>query len=335
MFFSMAINSLFATHPPITKRIQRIDPGFSGEFPSISDDKNAFMQKKASGVGFDGMGFANSERTMEIHPENVSETIGSINPDHVKYSLMLLESIPQAIRNELNDPMGATAVVFAMLLDADANEKKRQIDGLKQVIADNIVRHVSKLDETVQGLESKMKLPLLDLSLPMLRRMSDKQFQTFKQAVRILVESDGKLSLFEYSLQLIIANRLEAAFNPAEKKRIYKSFEPLKEDAMILISKLAAEGHDDPAEAEKAFASAMIMIPASESPVMTNKPFHAVGIAISRFACSAPGVKKTVLDACAHCILFDKIVTIKEAELLRAIAYALDLPVPPFLMKEV
>jgi len=103
---------------------------------------------------------------------------------------------------------------------------------------------------------------------------------------------------------------------------------------VILISKLAIEGHQDPTETEKAFASAMMMIPAAGSPMITNKPFHAVGIAISNFAASAPGVKKTILDACAHCILFDRDVTIKEAELLRAIAYALDLPVPPFLMKK-
>nr|MDA3898598.1 hypothetical protein [Desulfobacteraceae bacterium] len=160
-----------------------------------------------------------------------------------------------------------------------------------------------------------------------------------KQAISILVESDGKLNLFEYALQLIITNRLEAAFRPGAKKRVFKSIEPMVEEAVILISKLAIEGHNDKTEAEKAFASAMMMIPASNaksiSGGMVNKPFHAVGNAISNFAASAPGVKKTILDACAHCILFDRTVTVKEAELLRAIAYALDLPVPPFLMKKV
>ncbi|MBC2716011.1 MAG: M48 family metallopeptidase [Desulfobacteraceae bacterium] len=341
MFFSMAISSLFATHPPIKQRIRRIDPAFTGEFPSISDAKNAVTQKDPS-----IMGLADGGEPMEISPENISETIGSIDSNHVKYSLMLLKSIPQPIRNELNDPMGASAVVFSMLLDTDANEKKRQLDSLKQVMPEEIVRHVSKLDETVKNLDRGLKLPLLDLSLPMLRRMSDKQFQTFKQAISILVESDGKLNLFEYALQLIITNRLEAAFRPAAKKRVFKSIELLKEDAVILISKLAIEGHENPSEAEKAFASAMMMIPASPNASpnasndapgdlqMVNRPFHEVGTAISRFACSAPGVKKTMLDACAHCILFDRRVSVKEAELLRAIAYALDLPVPPFLVKK-
>ena len=329
MFFSMAISSLFATHPPIRQRIRRIDPEFTGDFPEISDVKSTVTQKETS-----VMGFAEGGVPMKISPENVEKTIGRIDSEHVKYSLMLLESIPQAIRKELNDPMGAMAVVFAMLLDADANEKRRQIDHLKQVMPDEIVHHVSKLDKTVKRLDRGLKLPLLDLSLPMLRRMSTEQFQTFKQTISILVEADGKLNLFEYALQLIITNRLEAAFRPAAKKRLLKSIEPLINDAVILISKLAIEGHKDPADAEKAFASAMTMIPASGSAGMVKQPFHAVGNAISNFAVSAPGVKKTILNACAQCILFDRTVTIKEAELLRAIAYALNLPVPPFLIQK-
>jgi len=280
------------------------------------------------------MGLAGGGDSTGINLKNVEESIGSIDSEHVKYSLMLLQSIPPLIRNELNDPMGATAIVFAMLLDSDANEKDRQLHGLKQVMADEIVRHVSMLDETIKSLDRSLKLPLLDLSLPMLRRMSTEQFQTFKQAVSILVESDGKLNLFEYTLQLVISNRLEAAFHPSAKKQVFKSIEPLIEDAVILISKLSIEGHDDQAEAEKAFASAMMMIPAVGPAAMVNTPFHTVGVAVSNFAASAPGVKKTLLDACAHCILFDRTVTIKEAELLRAIAYALNLPVPPFLFKE-
>ncbi len=333
MFFSMAISSMFATHPPIKQRIQRIDPAFDGDFPSISDAEMTAAKTETAVMGFAGDG-----ETMGISPENVEESIGHIDSDHVKHSLMLLESIPPTVRKELNDPMGATAVVFAMLLDADNNEKNRQLNALNQVISNDIVRHVSTLDKTIQNIDHRLKLPLLDLSLPMLRRMSAEQFLTFKQAVSILVESDGKLNLFEYALQLVISNRLEAAFNPAAKKRGFKSIEPLTEDAVTLISKLAIEGHDDTAEAEKAFASAMMMIPpaggTAGSAHMVNRPFHAVGNAISNFASSAPGVKKTILDACAHCILFDRTVTIKEAELLRAIAYTLDLPVPPFLMKK-
>ena len=58
--------------------------------------------------------------------------------------------------------------------------------------------------------------------------------------------------------------------------------------------------------------------------------FSALRVALKRFSYATPGVKKTILDACAHCVLHDKKVTVEEAELLRAVAYALDIPLPPF-----
>lgn len=342
MFFSMAISSLFATHPPIKDRIQRIDPKFDGKFPPAIEETGPAARKKTSVMGFSDIGDSPAP-TFDFEPEAVSRGAGSIDSDHVKHSLILLESIPPAIRKELNDPMGACAIVYSLLLDADAAEKTRQLESVKQVIPDEIVRHMSALDKTVQTIDPGLKLPLLDLSLPMLRRLSVEQLHTFKQAVTVLVESDGKLSLFEYALQLIIQSRLEAAFHPAAGKVKFKSIEPLIEDAGVLLSKLALEGHDDRATAEKAFVSAMSLMPGSRissdgrsgSNELRENPFQMVGTAISRFAAAAPGVKKAILDACAHCILFDRRVTIKEAELLRAIAYALDLPVPPFLLKKV
>ena len=60
-------------------------------------------------------------------------------------------------------------------------------------------------------------------------------------------------------------------------------------------------------------------------------PGYQLGVALQRFSLAAPDVKKNFLDACAHCVLHDKQVTLQEAELLRTVAYALDIPLPPFL----
>jgi hypothetical protein len=67
---------------------------------------------------------------------------------------------------------------------------------------------------------------------------------------------------------------------------------------------------------------------------MENHPLERVGQALLNFAAASPGVKKAILDACADCVLFDQAITTREAELLRAVAYALNLPVPPLLLKK-
>jgi hypothetical protein len=46
---------------------------------------------------------------------------------------------------------------------------------------------------------------------------------------------------------------------------------------------------------------------------------------------ASPKIKKAVLHAAVGCAASDNRVTIEEAELIRAIADALDCPIPPFL----
>jgi uncharacterized tellurite resistance protein B-like protein len=53
--------------------------------------------------------------------------------------------------------------------------------------------------------------------------------------------------------------------------------------------------------------------------------------ALARLSESVPQIKKNVLNACAETVVADGIIQEREAELLRAIADALDCPVPPFL----
>jgi len=330
MFFGSALRTLFATHPPIIKRIRRIDPSFTGNFAAFQEIKPEFELKKAAVMGFSG-----AEKQSPINADNVAEQIGMISPEHVQFSATLLGSIPPEIRKELSDPLGTSAVVYALLLSDDMMEKKRQIKNLKPITSNDIIRHALMLDKVTSGLDRNLKLPILDLSLPTLRQMSPSQFAKFKQTITVLVESDGKLDLFEFSLQQIITNRLEASYHPTAKKQVYKSIEPLIDDAKNLIAKLAFVGHADNIEAQKAFDAAMkkIPIPAAESKpkVVSDVSFNKVSRSITRLAMAKPGVKQVIFDACAHCVLFDRTVSIKEAELLRAIAYSLDLPIAPFM----
>jgi hypothetical protein len=59
--------------------------------------------------------------------------------------------------------------------------------------------------------------------------------------------------------------------------------------------------------------------------------FETLHQALERISRASFGVKKSIFDACCQCVLFDGTVTTGEGELLRAVAYALDLPVPPFM----
>ncbi|MFZ2634309.1 MAG: M48 family metallopeptidase [Desulfosalsimonadaceae bacterium] len=329
LFFSSAIVSLFATHPPLPERIRRIDPGFSGEFAAIPETAAPFADETPMAAGF-----SDATPAMRMDPGQVSESVGTIDPEQVRYGAMLLQAIPAAIRRELTDPMGASSLVLALLFSHDDHEKSLQMEGIRQLFPEERTSHILGLDTTLKGLDPGLRLPLVDLAMPMLRGMSSQQIETFRQAMKTLAETDGRLNFFEFAIGLIIAVRLERQPRKLSGRYGFKSIEPLMNDAAALISKLALEGHHDPAHAQKAFAAAMGQIPGNraETPPMSDPSFSTVEIAISRLAAATPGVKKTILDACAHCVLFDRTVSIEETEMLRAVAYALELPLPPFLM---
>jgi Zn-dependent protease with chaperone function len=337
MFFSKAIRSLFATHPPLTDRIYRLQPDFDGQFilVTIPDEEPAPVAPEPQKPGLDAAmqpvaGFG-------IGADAVIKRPGNITPQDLDRSRQLLAAIPDLIKNELSDILGSICVTCALLLEKDPALKTRQIKSLQKVAPAAVIRQILLLENELKDINPQLRLPILDLALPSLRQMSARQYAKFRELIRILVEADAKLSFFEFALLEIITHRLGATFKRHKREVIYKNIEPLAVDAVNVLSKLAHVGHPEEAAARAAFNSGWsklhinasnwdrVMLPAGKV------SFSALRVALKRFSHATPGVKKTILDACAHCVLHDKKVTVEEAELLRAVAYALDIPLPPFL----
>ena len=104
----------------------------------------------------------------------------------------------------------------------------------------------------------------------------------------------------------------------------------------MLLSALAHVSSDDAAQCEAAFqqgareltayAQAPMVYVASEQCNLSQ-----VDTALNRLNEAVPQIKKTVLNACVQVVAADGVIQEMEAELLRAIADALDCPMPPFL----
>jgi Zn-dependent protease with chaperone function len=329
MFFGRAFSSVFATHPPIDDRIRRIDPSFSGDF---ADRKPISAPPSAGGSPLISAAAPGMGRSMP--PEGFMNRVGTLSAENIAGSAKILDAIPPAVREDLRDPFGASCVIYTLLLDNDVLEKNKQLAAFKPMASDEVIARMAHLEKVMAGLAPELPLMFLDLTLPALRQLSPEQYERFKQSVQALVQADGKITLFEFVVQQIITHRLDIAFLPRGAKETYRSIEPLMDDAVVVLSKVAAAGHADPKEALAAFNAVMKQIPVSgvgEKRQLIDAPLEDVGLALSKFAAARPGVKRVLLDACAHCILYDRAVTTSETELLRAVAYALDLPLPPML----
>jgi Zn-dependent protease with chaperone function len=335
MFFGKAIRTLFATHPPLADRIQRLEPDFDGQFLplEISDVEltpvASELKKPEAGIpGPPVTAFA-------IGAESVIKRPGHVTAADLNHSMALLAAIPDKVKNELSDILGSILITCSLLLDKDAAEKTKQIKNLQKVVPAAIIRQILLHEKELKDVNPQLRLAIMDLALPSLRQMSARQYTKFKEIIQILVEADAKLSLFEFALQEIITHRLGATFRRQKKEVVYKNIESLALDAVNILSKLSHVGHSEEAAARAAFNFGWAKLHISDSRwdllPATKVTFNALHVAMQRFSRATPGVKKTILDACAHCVLHDQKVTASETELLRAVAYSFDIPLPPFI----
>lgn len=260
------------------------------------------------------------------------EQVGKLTPQHVAYAAELLRRMPEALRLAARDPLGARAVVLGLLLPhnpaaRDAVLRKAPVDPHVRDLLDDLRPDLALVDDA-------MRLPLVDIALPALRRLTRGEYERFTADVGLLVLSDERVELFEWLLQRLILRHLAPHFaakaKPPTRVR-YATMHAVLDPVATLLSALAQPGARS-RDASAAYAAGWQGLGTS-APL--KEPQHcglpAVDAALETLASASGALKKRILEGCARCIAADREVTAREAELLRGIADALDCPMPPLL----
>jgi Zn-dependent protease with chaperone function len=355
LFFANGLRSsmsgAMATHPPLEERIRALDPSFDGKFPEVAPyieqppplppeeprrtqppplppPLPTFTRAEAAGAGIIGT---------VIAAQALLPAVGQPTTRHLQYAADLRQSLPESLKSAARDPLGASALIYALLLSPEQPAREKQLADLASAASDPIVDETLTVWPETRNVDVRMIIPLVDLALSALRQLSPAQFHEFRAAVRALVESDRQIDLFEYMLQKIVLRHLEPNFVHAPKPVTqYYDLKPLSADCGVLLSAMAYAGHEDPVQVEAAFARGAELlsgIAKTEIPFLPKADcdLPRLDIALERLVLAVPQIKKNVLNACAETVAADGQLRISEAELLRAIADSLDCPIPPFL----
>ena len=181
---------------------------------------------------------------------------------------------------------------------------------------------------------------MVNLALGALKQLTAEQFEKFSQTLDWLVNSDGKVELFEFVLQKIVLRNLDSQFNGPEKNVVqFYTIKPLVPDCAVVLSALANVGSDDAAEIEKAFETGAPYLRAPDDADLNLLPkencgVDEIGSALNRLVQAVPTIKRNLIEACIHTVGADGVIQEEEAELLRAISDTLDCPMPPFVTTE-
>lgn len=344
MFFGNGLGSsfinAFATHPPLEERIRAIDPSWDGKFPKVSEklieqiiSPRREAELVAQIIGTHSRGA--KPPPISVRPQSVLPNIGQPTPLHLRYAEELRNAFPAPVQSAARQPAAATALIYALLLSEDAALRQSQLEEIAQRTSASVSQQTVALQAEIAPLAVRARLPIVNLALAALRNLRPEEFERFQQTQKWLIESDEQIDLFEFVLQRIIERNLARQFTPAKPAVTqFYTMKPLVPDAQVLLSALARVSSADEAEVAKAFEAGAPYARSGDL-LLNLLPQDQCGLqqidsALNRLALAVPQIKKNILEAGVRIVGADGVIQEREAELLRAIAEALDCPIPPF-----
>src|SRR5258705_192409 len=250
-YFSDAVSrftALMSTHPPLAERIRLLDPQFQGEL-SGGQLEPAALEEETPGIA----AAVPDTRGIPVQPRAVIAGVGALGDQHIAYAQSLLAQIPQRLREAMREPWVARAVVLALLLDLKPETRTAQLNALVALGDPHLAEHVSRAYAALRASPAEARLPILDLTLPALRRLSAAQYADLRAAVDLLIRADSRIGLFEYTVQRVLLRHLAAHFEPERPEPATGPRIEVADAVSVLLSMLARAGAADPAAAARAF----------------------------------------------------------------------------------
>ena len=339
--FRSSFGGLWATHPPLPARIRAIDPHFDGRFhepPQVVDiSLESFVS--AGFVAPRGPGSVRAPQPAAPPPLAPAAAfaavaaVGTLSAAQIEHAHTLLENLPPSLREAAHDPVRAPALVCGLLVDPGAPEAPARLRLVTERAGADTAAALTALLPDFGAVGPAQRLPLLQLALPALRGLPPAALDTFLGTLDELVHADERVTTFEFALQRLLVHSLRLGRTPATTFAHYHSFAGVAEEIAVVLSALAHATTADPAFAPAAFAAGRAHLALIASRLQLQPPgaadFSALDRALDKIALASPPIKQRTLVAAAAVVGADGRLLVTEAELLRAIAAALDCPMPP------
>lgn len=215
---SGALEFIFATHPPLDKRIKSIDPQWDGKYfmPTISRPEPATPQQAPATANkqtqVTNVILAGAIAAGVLSAEELIEQVGTVSDEQMALAQQIIAAIPVPLREAAAEPFGARAVIYGLLMDWRAGVSLEQKAILNQLADPAVANLTQQLQEAQQALPEFARLPLLELSLPILKTLSINQYQQFRSVVQALISADKKVDLKEWVMQRLVIQQLDEHF---------------------------------------------------------------------------------------------------------------------------
>ncbi|MDC3080858.1 M48 family metallopeptidase [Paracoccaceae bacterium] len=328
MFFgipakSSGFSALFGTHPPLTDRIKRIDPTFDFSKAYVDQKTKAEPAKK---VKRDNKGFI----------ENVTGAIIATQAGNIKKASEILKKIPDELLNYASKKTEAIPLLYALIM---AGSKQTKLIGSiqKRIISEKYGKDISfkgleEKAEAIKKLDLRFRLPLLNLIIPNIKQLTEKEKSLVNFCVKGLALADGKISTFEIAVIQI----LKSSLNDKDDNFGLNNEDAECRSISRVVCFIASKGNMNEVNTKKAIEKGLsecknssIFLKHSSKflPLNEVKPEDVLK-SLEMLSNSTFKKKEVCLNAFSATIKYDKKITTEEKELQYAIFEALGCPHP-------
>ena len=334
--FHTALDKLFATHPPLKKRIQAIQPGRDSSHIKQKNQidkqlrKERHEMRKDSGDKTSGSPAGPLGDTLPLQ-EILLGAIGTMNERSVSHASRILNEIPSELKDAAHEPFQSKALVYSLLIHSNNSSLNEVPAWCRTIFSDELTKEVTGLLTILKDTKREWSLPLTEISIPALKKMSESQYGLFRQNLRNIIDHDDKVTLFEFSLEKLVEHRLDHHFKKVKSPGVeHHHLKPLGRELSVILSALA---HASKSDREVAFKTGLTVLQKA-APDKTNFlaedefTFEDVDLALREFSRSANPVKRYLMKSMVHCVMSDNTLELEELELLRAMAEVIGTPIP-------
>lgn len=305
LFFAEAISrwaAIFATHPPLEKRIRRLDPSWNGRFSKTPT-----------------LAAVNPAQSKELPEEQQRRA--------------MLAAIPVLLTQSSHQRLSAQAIVCVILLDTSVTETAAgdsfaaQLTHIKAYGGHGLLSEVDQLTDTILRLPLAQQVQLLQMSIPALKQLTENEFQQFDQLLQQLI---GPMPTFKQWLCLSFIEHVVASEYDATQ--VIRSLNQQKlADLLPALLPLLSAVADCAGHAQATQTAWLTILTSLDLPSDLPKPivnFGELNTALLPLLQASPRNKEKIWQTILSAVQEDQHFTEQEQGLVNFLALLLEMPVP-------
>ncbi len=189
----MKLSGMFATHPPLTERIQALDPSFKATDYEVVDPRKRQTvsdDSRASGL-HEGVSNAVAAVGAAELSGSIPGMVGGLQSKHVEFATGLRQSVPELLYDAAHSHELAYLLTIALIMDGSA----RQVSLAEERLGKERARLVRKFYDEIASISAQYRLPLMEIAFPALKQRPAPQLAYLIELAGRMIDVDGEIDL--------------------------------------------------------------------------------------------------------------------------------------------